>query len=117
MQYLFKGDIYCLVLVEITGNIQKEKVDTTGIKFSENIRLADPNDDKPDKTDILIGVGLLFYNLLSIRQIRLNVSGYYYNLSVNNDIQHLLTKFSEIEEISSGPRGLSQEEITCEKKI
>lgn len=74
MQSPFNGNIYCLVLDEITGYIPEDKVDTNQIMISENIRLADPSYGQPDKVDLLIGVEL-FYNLLSVGQIRLNQSG------------------------------------------
>lgn len=65
----FKADLDCLVLPTITERLPQVKLNKNLLKISEDQGLADPDFDKPDKIDLLIGAGF-FWNLLCVGQIK-----------------------------------------------
>ena len=66
----YKRDISCLVIPRITDNISNISFSKTILKIPTNIQLADPNFNKSDTVDVLIG-SLIFWELLCGGQVRL----------------------------------------------
>lgn len=132
----FKADIRCLVISNITGNIPSIHFDPSKITIPNYVQLADPMFYEPKEIDLLIGADT-FWRVLDKGSITLGkskpvlqktrlgwvISGpleipgkrfTYCNFSRNQDIQNLLTKFWEIEDVSCIPL-LSEEESQAEK--
>ncbi|XP_078032623.1 uncharacterized protein LOC144467610 [Augochlora pura] len=66
----FSENVSLLVLPTITGRLPSRQVDRAGISIPHNIKLADPEFDKPAAIEALLGE-YLFYKLLCVGQIRL----------------------------------------------
>nr|CAH7762483.1 unnamed protein product [Callosobruchus chinensis] len=125
----------CFVLDKITANIPDVPIDSSYLNIPVNIQLADPDFDTPQSIDILIGANA-FWDLLSQGRISLGahlpvlhnthlgwviagamdipVSKSHCNLSTNIAIQDQLTKFWEVEEVST-KKPWSVEENLCEE--
>nr|CAH7729894.1 unnamed protein product [Callosobruchus chinensis] len=119
----------------ITANIPDVPIDSSYLNIPVNIQLADPDFDTPQSIDILIGANA-FWDLLSQGRISLGahlpvlhnthlgwviagamdipVSKSHCNLSTNIAIQDQLTKFWEVEEVST-KKPWSVEENLCEE--
>ncbi|XP_076383571.1 uncharacterized protein LOC143260874 [Megalopta genalis] len=66
----FSENVTFLVLPSITGRLPSRHVDRSGIPIPSNIKLADPEFNKPAAIEALLGE-YLFYKLLCVGQIRL----------------------------------------------
>nr|CAH7721432.1 unnamed protein product [Callosobruchus chinensis] len=119
----------------ITANIPDVPIDSSYLNIPVNIQLADPDFATPQSIDILIGANA-FWDLLSQGRISLGahlpvlhnthlgwviagamdipVSKSHCNLSTNIAIQDQLTKFWEVEEVST-KKPWSVEENVCEE--
>ncbi|KAF2891215.1 hypothetical protein ILUMI_14958, partial [Ignelater luminosus] len=62
--------ISCIVLPKINDNIPEIEIDRSNLSIPTNIRLADPNFNKPAKVDLLIEAGL-FWSSSCTGQIQL----------------------------------------------
>lgn len=117
----FSKRISCLIIDKITENIPHSNYDISKLQIPDNIRLCDPNFNKPNKVDLLIGANI-FWDLLRPQQIKLGknqpiiqktVLGWIIsgpiscnkksnrsvcNLATNCEIQDNLKAFWEIEE-------------------
>jgi hypothetical protein len=70
-QNKFNIAVNCLVLDRVTNNIPTRAINKSLINIPKNLRLADPEFNKPSKIDLLIGAEL-FWQLLCIGQIKLH---------------------------------------------
>lgn len=97
----FKVQTSFLVLDKITGSIPSVSFNISAVHIPENITLADPDFNKSDQVDILLGAGI-FFDLLCIGQIKTNKN------------QPILQK-SRLGWIISGPLNnfANQNQISC----
>lgn len=125
----------CLVVSQITNELPSFRIDSKTLNIPQNIKLADPTFNIPNKIDLLLGADC-FWQLLCIGQIKLSsngpilqktrfgwiVSGYIPHSHIQTtecnfiselQISHQLERFWKVEEISK-KRALSQEEKDCE---
>ncbi|XP_026332427.1 uncharacterized protein LOC113239588 [Hyposmocoma kahamanoa] len=93
----------CLVLEELTGYLPKQTINLQNIKLPKDIQLADPTFDRPSPVQVLIGADI-FWDILGLH----NCS------SKESDIENLLTKFWDLEDIPQ-KTVLSEEEAACER--
>nr|CAI5838923.1 unnamed protein product [Callosobruchus analis] len=131
----FKIALSCLVLPTITGIVPATSFNANLLNLPNDIKLADPNFNKANQIDLLIGADL-FWDLLCIGQIKLGrnrpilqktklgwiISGPLLqntpqsgtcNLSLST-LENALTKFWELEEIQN-KKFTSHEEEVCER--
>ncbi|XP_078051671.1 uncharacterized protein LOC144477805, partial [Augochlora pura] len=134
----FKQEVEFVALPTITSALPSRKINRKGLLIPKNIRLADPEFDKPAKIDALIGT-TIFYKLLSSGQIKLcsnsdvilqkTLLGWIVTGEVNepqsasksstksclliNSLEHQIAKFWEVEEIPQTKKQ-SIDEIKCE---
>nr|CAI5822893.1 unnamed protein product [Callosobruchus analis] len=131
----FKIALSCLVLPTITGIVPATSFNANLLNLPNDIKLADPNFNKANQIDLLIGADL-FWDLLCIGQIKLGrnrpilqktklgwiISGPLLqntpqsgtcNLSLST-LENALTKFWELEEIPN-KKFTSHEEEVCER--
>ncbi|XP_045541455.1 uncharacterized protein LOC123722945 [Papilio machaon] len=138
----FSAILSCFVLNELTGRLPKTPVDIKSIKLPENIQLADPMFYQPAPIDVLIGADL-FWDILGNEQRSLGpnnpklrssqlgwiISGpinsavssnrIHYNHDIvsssqNENIEQLVSKFWELEEVSKKSI-ISEDESACER--
>lgn len=132
----FSAKLTCYILPEITSNMPNSKICTSFLKIPPHVKLADPNFYDPGPIEMLIGADL-FWHLLCCNKINLGknlpclqetelgwiVSGQIgdfqpkkssCNLSINQELLEVLTKFWHVEELSDN-KALSQEELECER--
>jgi hypothetical protein len=69
----FRRQIHCLTLQEISANIPTAPVERSSLKIPEDIQLADPRSDVPDKVDMLIGADV-FWDLFTGRTMPIKTS-------------------------------------------
>nr|CAH7760091.1 unnamed protein product [Callosobruchus chinensis] len=132
--------IICLVLPTINERLPSQDIDISSLNIPSHLKLADPSYSTGSKVDLLIGAEI-FYNLLCVGQIRLGknlptlqktvlgwtlsgpiaaqVIDHYHtscNVTTNQEIHNLLSKFWETEEpIVTNNFQFSSEEQTCEE--
>lgn len=134
----------CLVLEELTGNLPKETINAQNIKLPKNIQLADPTFDQPSPILVLIGADIFWdilgcehkslgtnspklhnskfgwlisgpmYSKQNTTKIHCNHATVCNDSSKESDIENMLTKFWELEEIPQKTI-LSEEESACER--
>lgn len=138
----FKSKLNCFVLEKITGNLPSFPISIHELELSPNIKLADPNFDRPSPIDLLIGADL-YWDVLrnglkslgtNMPKLQNSVFGWLIggpigphkpnNATFNNLMIHdissdqsetdkLLTKFWELEQVADRPI-LSKIEKDCE---
>lgn len=74
----FKVQTSFLVLDKITGSIPSVSFNISAVHIPENITLADPDFNKSDQVDILLGAGI-FFDLLCIAQIKTKINPFFKN--------------------------------------
>nr|XP_034194643.1 uncharacterized protein LOC117610904 [Osmia lignaria] len=133
----FEAEVEFVALPTITSVLPSRQINRRAIAIPRNIRLADPEFDKPAEIDALIGT-TLFYKLMSNGQIRLEdnskltlqktllgwiVVGESEKISHNvtpkachliTSLENQLTRFWEVEEVPY-KRHQSAEELECER--
>ncbi|XP_073956544.1 uncharacterized protein [Choristoneura fumiferana] len=134
----------CFVLKEVTGHLPKTPIDISSLKWPVNIRLADPGFNQPGPIDVLIGADL-FWNILGNEQYSLGINGpklrnshlgwiisgpicpimsnkdihcnhVVTSRSNNENIENLITKFWELEEVPKGTM-MNDGESRCESNF
>ncbi|CAK9799131.1 hypothetical protein ANTPLA_LOCUS1906 [Anthophora plagiata] len=132
----FQSEAEFIALPKITSMLPSRRVNRKELLIPQNIKLADPEFDKPAEIDALIGT-TLFYKLLNNGQISLSASsdvilqktllgwivvGEVGKIETSSrgktchlitSLENQLTRFWEIEEIPH-KKHLSEEEIKCE---
>ncbi|CAK9822943.1 hypothetical protein ANTRET_LOCUS1374 [Anthophora retusa] len=132
----FQSEAEFVALPKITGMLPSRRVNRKELLIPNNIKLADPEFDKPAEIDALIGT-TLFYKLLNTGQIRLSASsdvilqktllGWIVvgevckpqnssrgkSCHLITSLENQLTRFWEIEEVPH-KKHRSIEEIKCE---
>ncbi|XP_076649206.1 uncharacterized protein LOC143356978 [Halictus rubicundus] len=133
----FEAEVEFVALPTITSVLPSRQINRRTIAIPRNIKLADPEFDKPAEIDALIGT-TLFYKLLSNGQIQLEdqskltlqktllgwivvgeIGNLHYNVNPRachliTSLDNQLTRFWEVEEIP-GKRHYSTEELECEQ--
>lgn len=138
----FNVMLQCLVLNQLTSHLPKTRIDIGSLKLPKNIQLADPMFYEPGPIDVLIGADL-FWDILGNEQLSLGsyntklrnsqlgwiVSGpiqstnfskkIYCNHAMisqsdNKNIDQMLTKFWDLEEVPKGSM-MNEGESECEK--
>lgn len=132
----FTAKLQCFVLPSITEELPSVPMDTSTWEIRDDIPLADPNFNEPERIDLLTGAGL-FWKLIMTGQTLLGkgkpilqrtklgwvIAGYYgngspqsttiCNLSLNEELHQQIKRFWEIEEVPSR-QARSKEEKACE---
>ncbi|XP_055590213.1 uncharacterized protein LOC129742346 [Uranotaenia lowii] len=134
----FRTELECLVIPKVTGPIPSTNIDVTDWHFPHGIQLADPNFFKPDKIDLLAGAAL-FFNILKTGHLILDpclpelreshlgwlVTGtltsesnyesiQYAQLASVESIENSITRFWELEEVTTAPKTTAEEQ-QCEE--
>lgn len=138
----YRTDINCFILPTITKLLPSTLVDISSIPIPLDLNLADPSFNVPSEIDILVGAEI-FWNILGSASINLgknqpklhetklgwivsgsvalpkhpskNIYSHFCNISMN-DLNNSLTKFWELDSVSS-EHSLSQEERACEESF
>ncbi|XP_013161370.1 PREDICTED: uncharacterized protein LOC106113183, partial [Papilio xuthus] len=138
----FSAMLSCFVLNELTGRLPKTPVDVESIKLPENIQLADPLFYQPAPIDVLIGADL-FWDILgneqrslgpnnpklrssqlgwiisgpinsAVSSKRIHCNHAIVSSSQNENIEQLVSKFWELEEVPKRS-SVSEDECECER--
>ncbi|XP_062704238.1 uncharacterized protein LOC115254876 [Aedes albopictus] len=136
----YSENIECLVVPRITGILPAQELNIAEIAIPNDVRLADPEFNRPQRIDLLIGAEL-FYSILKSNRIDLGpgrpiiqetflgwvVAGPTHNRSSNiqpqqcntvssetNHLDELVQRFYMVEDVPMASR-LSEEEALCEQ--
>ncbi|XP_026671887.1 uncharacterized protein LOC113464700 [Ceratina calcarata] len=103
-----------VVLDSITGILLAHGIDANAINLPRDLKLADPDFNKPGKIDILLG-NTIFYRLLESGKVYLNKGLIILqNTQLVISLENQLSKFWEIEQL---PKKVfySNDELACEE--
>jgi len=124
------------VIPKIVSNQPAYNLTTEGWHIPSEFTLADPDFDKPGRIDCLIGAEL-FWNLLTSGKLELgenlpvlhntvfgwivagsvgksHITSAVCGICTTNDLENLISKFWETEEIPEGKTNLTKDDLMCE---
>ncbi|KAH9631923.1 hypothetical protein HF086_000260 [Spodoptera exigua] len=138
----FVAHLKCLVMPKITGHLPNIPVDILRLNLPENIKLADPNFSQPSEVDLLLGAEV-FFEAISPNKLKMGAgmpilqdtqfgwivagplnmpTGSLNKSEIKNtacnftkEINNNLTKFWNIEEVSTSKLPLSPHDEFCEQ--
>ncbi|KAH9636483.1 hypothetical protein HF086_002183 [Spodoptera exigua] len=138
----FVAHLKCLVMPKITGHLPNIPVDILRLNLPENIKLADPNFSQPSEVDLLLGAEV-FFEAISPNKLKMGAgmpilqdtqfgwivagplnmpTGSLNKSEIRNtvcnftkEINNNLTKFWNIEEVSTSKLPLSPHDEFCEQ--
>ncbi|XP_018377653.1 PREDICTED: uncharacterized protein LOC108770516 [Trachymyrmex cornetzi] len=133
----FETTVDCLVVPEITEQLQQTKIEASTKYIPKDVKLADPTYDKPGSIDMLLGAGV-YWKIVSgapenqikgkpaLQDTHLGViiggeltekhttASRFCNMVTNTQLQDQLQRFWRLEEMPES-RSYTKEEIHCEK--